>query len=202
AIAPKDPAKPLLENPDFYRVAMILLFAIGASGVEIYNRANTAILEDELAKLDTEFDTKSAIARQLESAAQQVTALASSVDTAKVELADLRAREEIVTYLQERRQELPIGIMDALRGAAHPGLIMQSISEAQHLSETFIATAWSVTEVGAQSFVSGLNQGLQPLGLSIADESVARARGPRGIDGFEIKLRIARDGLKREEATQ
>ncbi|MEM6660558.1 MAG: hypothetical protein AAF666_00140 [Pseudomonadota bacterium] len=201
-IAPKDPAKPLLKNPDFYRVALILLCIFGAAGMEAHNRLKAAMLQNDLAALDDEFDQKNAIARQLQSAAQRVTTLISSVDTAKAELADLSERDQMVTYLQQRRHELPIGIMNALKGAAHPGLIMQSIKEARHLSETFIATAWSVTEVGAESFVTSLNEGLRPMGLSIADQSVARAKGPRGIDGFEIKLRIARDGLDRAEATQ
>ncbi|MEM9044664.1 MAG: hypothetical protein AAGC81_08200 [Pseudomonadota bacterium] len=192
SIALREPAKPLLKNPDFYRVALVAAVALSILVYEGKGRLELADLKDRLVELDQEFTAKKAIAGQIKSNVDRINSLKDEAVTLQARIADIKEREQKALYLQSRRAQLPIGILNAVRSSAHPGLVMRSISESAKLSEIYIATAWSVSEVGAEQFVSDLNRNLAPLGLSVADESVFQEKGLRGIEGYGVRLRIAR----------
>lgn len=191
-IAPKEPPKPLYKNADFWRVALLLGVALTIAGFEGYNRYRLSSLQARLEDLKVEYAEKRDVADRLNALVQKIDNLKDQVTDA-YEVASLaREVERNAAYLQDRRSVLPVGILEAVRDAAHGGLVMQSISESKDIPEVFIATAWSVTELGAEQFISALNKNLAPLGLSVADESVFRQSGLRGIDGYSVKLRIAK----------
>ncbi|MEM1277493.1 MAG: hypothetical protein AAGH74_13285 [Pseudomonadota bacterium] len=191
-IALREPAKPLFRNPDFYRVGLVALVVFAILGFEGKNRWELAGLQNRLAELDQEFTDKKAVKGQIETSVSRLNSLQSEAKTLEDRIAEIKERERNALYLQSRRAELPIGILNAVRNSAHPGLVMRSISESATLSEIYIATAWSVSEVGAEEFISDLNRNLASLGLSVADETVFQERGLRGIEGYGVRLRIAR----------
>ncbi|MEM6933191.1 MAG: hypothetical protein AAF526_06320 [Pseudomonadota bacterium] len=191
-VALREPAKPLLKNPDFYRIALVTAVVLSIAGYEIKSRLELDHLKQRLSELDEEFTEKQAIANQIKSNIDRVRTLKDEAHELEEQIASMKEREQKAIYLQQRRAELPIGILEAVRNAAHPGLVMRSISESDKLSEIYIASAWSISEVGAELFISDLNRNLSSLGLSVADESVFKEPGLRGIDGYGVSLRIAR----------
>ncbi|MEM7058492.1 MAG: hypothetical protein AAF557_12935 [Pseudomonadota bacterium] len=191
-IAPREPPRPIHKNPDFYRIALVIGVAAAIAGVELYNRYRLAGLERQLTALEKEYTEKRNISDRIRSMIAQVDFLKAAVVDAETEVKEARKSEETAAYLQDRRTVLPVKLLEAVREAAHPGLVMRSISESDELSEIFIASAWSVSELGAEKFINKLNQNISPLGLSVADESVFRERGLRSLDGYSVKLRIAK----------
>ncbi|MEM7424293.1 MAG: hypothetical protein AAF334_11275, partial [Pseudomonadota bacterium] len=202
AIAPRDPAKPLLKNPNFYRVALIGAVLIGVGAIEGYNRQQIGALEAQLDELKREFEQKRSITQNITAMNQKIKTLKSTVATTEEEIDTLTEQTAMFGYLQDRRRALPVGILNAVQGAAHGELIMQSISESKHLGETFVARAWSISEIGAERFITKLNENLSSIGLSVADESVERAPGPRGIRGFTIRILIAKGPAQKVEVTE
>lgn len=201
-ISLREPGKPLLKNPDFYRVALVGAVVIAIGAHEGYKRWDLSQKQARLAGLEQEFTEKQEIKRQLSAQISKIDQLKEEVSTVEQQIDQLKARERTAFYLQNRRTELPLGILNAVKGAAHPGLVMRSISESEKLSEIYLASAWSVSEVGAETFISDLNRNLARLGLSVADETVYREKGLRGIDGYGVRLRLARTPSGEEEQSQ
>ncbi|MEM7210738.1 MAG: hypothetical protein AAF479_02425 [Pseudomonadota bacterium] len=202
-IAWREPPKPLHRNADFWRIALLLGVALAIVGVEGFNRLRLNELENKLSEIKEDYELKRSVATHMRDLTRKIDELKQQITQAEVDVEMARKIEMNAAYLQDRRSTLPVGILEAVRDAAHGGLVMQSISESEEIPEVFIASAWSLTELGAAKFITGLNANLSSLGLSVADESIFRAKGLRGMNGFSVRLRIAKKPADtRAEAAQ
>jgi len=190
-IAAKEPAPPLWKRRNFYRAAMILIVTGGLGAADAQMRLKRGALESRLAELEAEYDERRSLASKIEAAARRVETLEGGVAEAEAALADLETRLANARYLQERRQEVAEGLLKALRDAIPQGVVIQSVTESRNVGEVFTLSAWAVTDIAAERFISQLNAALEPLDLVVADEAVFRAPGPQRMDGYGTRLRIA-----------
>ncbi|MEM6974335.1 MAG: hypothetical protein AAF577_16185 [Pseudomonadota bacterium] len=190
-VAPAEPGPPLHRKPIVHRVALIGALLFGLGGYEGYNQWRLLQAENRLDALEAEYDSKVSIAKQIRSNIARAEALAKDADAREAEVALLANQVLRMRYLQERRGDLAIRFLNAIRSAAHSRLVLVGIEEVDALPEVFVVSAWSVDETGAERFISVLNAELAALGLGVADETIRLERGIRGYDGYAIRLRVA-----------
>jgi len=190
-VDPRDPAPPIYKNPDFYRGVMaagVLLAVVAWDG---WHRVQLWRLDARFQKLEQEYEEKRVIAQAVQRQRGAATSLQTRLAQTEEDLEAARAEQEIASYLLERRPQLTTGLLDAVRAAAAGDVVVSAVREAAEPRESFVVSAWALREIAAERFVSALNSQLGPLSLSVADESLERGIGVRGMRGFTVKLRVA-----------
>ncbi|MEM1313099.1 MAG: hypothetical protein AAGI51_00985 [Pseudomonadota bacterium] len=190
-IDPQDPAPPLYKNPDFYRGVMAAGIVLAILVWDGWHRWELWRLDARFETLEEQFEKKRVVAQAIERQHSEVRTLQSRIAQAEAELVEAREQGEIARYLLERRPELTTGLLDAVRVASAGDVVVSSLREAKEPRESFVISAWALRELEAERFVSALNRRLAPLRLSVADESLERGIGARGLRGFTVKLRVA-----------
>ncbi|MEM6440231.1 MAG: hypothetical protein AAF763_11145 [Pseudomonadota bacterium] len=187
----KDPSPPIYKNPDFYRGVMAAGVLLAIVGWDSWTRVELWRLDSRFQRLEQEYEQKRVIAQAIQRQHGEVESLEARIAEAETALEAARAEHEVAAYLLTRRPQLTTGLLDAVRTAAAGDVVVSALREAAEPRESFVISAWALREIEAERFVSALNRQLAPLRLSVADESLERGVGARGLRGFTVKLRIA-----------
>lgn len=198
-IAAAEPRPPIWKSSNFYRAMMMMLVLGAIAGLDLSTRWNNAKLDKQLAKVEAQYEERRDIAGHIQKSIDRVDDLKAQVKTAQAEIADLLVRGEIAKYLQQRRPQVTQGLLEAIRLSIPNGVVMRVIEESDKVPEVFTLSAWSLTDIAAERFISRLNENLAVLDLVVADEAVFREAGPGAISGYGSRLRIAPKTLERSQ---
>lgn len=185
-----EPAPPIWKSENFYRAAVIALVVLGIAVVDLGTRWKKKGFVDELAALEADYEKRMAVANQIKSNVREANGLTGRVEDMKAEISELKARAQLMNYLQSRRQQVVENLLDALQRAIPQGVVVRAIEESHKVPEVFTLTAWALTDIEAENFIATLNKTLAPSGLVVADESVFKEVGPQQVDGYGARLRI------------
>ncbi|MEM7270506.1 MAG: hypothetical protein AAF401_14800 [Pseudomonadota bacterium] len=187
----KEPRSPIYKNPDLARVALVLFVLLGAAGVHFFNDFRLQGLKSRLADLDQEYADGRTLKQKVDSMISEVDQLKVEIETAEADLAVAADQAAVAAYIQDRRPALIEGLLTALILSANPEVVLRMIEEDDKRREVFMLSAWALDDVAAETYNTDLNRNLASINLSVADESVTRGKGPQGIDGVNLVLRIA-----------
>lgn len=189
-----EPNPPIWKSDNFYRGALVAAVVLAIGGMDMSTRIKKAGFEEKLAELNTDYDRRRLITGKIQATLNAAHQFESEIDTARTEMEDLRRRERVAVYLQSRRQEIVVGLLEALRQSIPRGVVMRELTESRKTPEVFTLIAWALSDISAERFIANLNGRLEPLGLVVADETVFREAGPQGIMGYGAQFRIVPTG--------
>lgn len=189
-----EPNPPIWKNENFYRGVLVAVVVVGVGGMDVSTRIKKAGFEVKLAGLETDYERRRLITGTIQATVNAAHKFENDIEVATTEMDDLRRRIKIATYLQSRRQEIVVGLLETLQQSIPKGVVMRALKESRKTPEVFTLTAWALTDIAAERFIASLNDRLEPLGLIVADETVFREVGPQGLAGYGAQFRIVPTG--------
>jgi len=186
----KDPSPPVYKNFEFLRLAAIGIVLGGIIGTEALTRYDILKKEQELERLDKEFNEKLKINKQMQGLNTQTKKLLSKVKEKQAEVSETTKKLAVINDILIDRLDLVPGLLTALKSSISDEVVIDAIIEDRAKTNHFLLSGWALTDTSAQLFVNNLNSSLSRWELMVIDDAVIRQSNTFGVAGYMLTLMI------------
>jgi len=184
------PKPPLWKRRELLPYAAAAAVMLAVTGFEGYNRVQIWRNEQELVRLDAEYEERLMIKKQAESTAARARVLEGQVVEKQAELEKLRERQRLLEDVLLRRRELIPGLLRAIAGAVGDEVLLDEVQEADQQTGIHLV-GWAYTDTAGQLFISRLNKSLAEWDYQVSDTRVRSGRGRLGGQGYSLDIWLA-----------
>ena len=186
----KDPAPPVYKDIEILRLAAIAMVVGGILATEILTRYEILKKEQELAKLDKEFNEKLRLNKQIQGLSNETKQLLKKVKIKQTEVSETTKKLAVINDILIDRLDLVPGLMGALKSSISEEVVIDAIVEDRGKTNHFLLAGWALTDTSAQLFVNNLNSSLARWELMVIDDAVIRQSNAYGVAGYTVTLQI------------
>lgn len=175
---------------DVMRGAAVVAVLTAMIGTEGYLRVTGINAENELARLEQEYDDRMAEKKRVQTFTSEISQLEDLLREKEQRLGRASHELDVIENILLARGRLVPGVLEKLRESVSEEVVIDSLQEANNKLGYFTLEAWALNNTSAQLFVTKLNRELAEWDLSVVDENISSARGRLGLSGYAVSLSI------------
>ena len=189
-IRAQDPPPPLWKRRELWPWAGIGLVVIAIASFETWARIRTANNNAELTRLEVEYEQQLSLKRQVDSMAGEARRLEGVLESKQLELSSKEQMQGVLDNVIRRRQDLVPGILEAVAAAIGEEIVLDVVEENDKRT-TIRLEGWALNDTEGQSFVSRLNEKLEPWQYWVRENKIMRGRNWLGLEGYVFNIWLA-----------
>lgn len=184
----------LARNPDVLRYGAVAAMVVAAIGVEAKLRLDALSHEQELRRIEAEYEERQEEQSKVSKFVSEVGTLEQDVKEAEDRLLTATYSLTIMENILLARARMVPGMLNGLRDAVSDEVVIDRLSEEEGRRGYFALEGWALNDTAAQLFVNKLNRVMGKWNLSVVDERITRATGRLGLSGYKVTLKLVPTG--------
>ena len=189
-IRAQDPPPPLWKRRELWPWAGIALLVMGIAAFETWARMQTAKNNAELIRLEVEYEQQMQLKRQVDAMANEARRLEGVLEGKQRELSSKEQMQGILDNVIRLRQDLVPGILEAIATAISEDMILDIVEENDKRTSIRLE-GWTMSDTEGQTFISRLNEQLDPWKYGVKESKLTRGRNWLGVDGYMFNIWLA-----------
>jgi hypothetical protein len=206
------PLPPPAQRLEVRAAALLVLMITAVAAAEISLMVRKEAIEAEKQTVDAQWKTIDDATKRIKAQIEQIEQRKQALAQQKADQQRLEAMLDFYNHAVPDRVERVQGLLSLLQSTVNDEVVLVGIEETDKSAkkvmpalaaptpvkdtrvevESFDIEAWAISEAAAQSFIQKMKEAAAPWHLEVRDAQVAGRKGPLGLEGFAVALRLVR----------